>query len=67
VLGASETYLGPILAQASQPRFHEWESEWLTRVPACSDCDVKGACMGVPRHYLALHGDEEFTPIRRPS
>jgi molybdenum cofactor biosynthesis enzyme MoaA len=67
VLGASETYLGPILAQASQPRFHEWESEWLTRVPACSDCDVKGACMGVPRHYLALHGDEEFTAIRRPA
>ncbi len=65
VLGGDETYLGPILAQAERPRLHAWESEWLTRVEACNTCDVKTACMGVPRHYLALHGEGEFSSIRR--
>jgi MoaA/NifB/PqqE/SkfB family radical SAM enzyme len=64
VLGADERYLGPILAQAERPRLHAWESGWLTRVDACKTCDAKDACMGVPRHYLALHGDGEFAPIR---
>lgn len=64
VLGADERYLGPILAQAERPRLHAWESEWMTRVEACRSCDVRNACMGVPRHYLALHGDAEFSPIR---
>ncbi|MEI8254360.1 MAG: radical SAM protein [Deltaproteobacteria bacterium] len=65
VLGGDERYLGPILAQAERPRLHAWESEWLTRVEACATCDVKEACIGVPRHYLALHGDAEFGSIRR--
>jgi molybdenum cofactor biosynthesis enzyme MoaA len=65
VLGADESYLGPILAQAQRPRFHAWESSWLTRVDACARCDVREACMGVPRYYVALHGDAEFVPIRR--
>jgi MoaA/NifB/PqqE/SkfB family radical SAM enzyme len=64
VLGADERYLGPILAQSERPRLHAWESGWLTRVDACKSCDVKDACMGVPRHYLKLHGDSEFSPIR---
>jgi molybdenum cofactor biosynthesis enzyme MoaA len=67
VLGAEERYLGPILAQAERPRIHAWESEWITRVDACKTCDVKEACMGVPRHYLALHGDAEFKAIRLAS
>ena len=53
-----------ILDQKVRPRFHAWESDWLTRVEACKSCDASAACMGVPRHYLALHGDAEFTPIR---
>ncbi len=65
VLGADESYLGPILDQGAAPRYHAWESEWLTRVPACSGCDAREKCMGVPRHYLALHGDAEFAPIKR--
>ncbi|MEO7329388.1 MAG: radical SAM protein [Minicystis sp.] len=64
VLGHDESYLGPILDQKVRPRFHAWESDWLTRVEACSSCDASAACMGVPRHYLALHGDGEFLPIR---
>lgn len=64
VIGADEQYLGPIIAQAMRPRSHHWESEWMTRVQACDRCDAKPACMGVPRHYLALHGDSEFSPIR---
>jgi molybdenum cofactor biosynthesis enzyme MoaA len=67
VLGADERYLGPILAQADRPRLHAWETEWLTRVEACKGCDVREACMGVPRHYLALHGDAEFSSIRLAS
>ncbi len=66
VLGADERYLGPILAQAERPRLHAWESPWMTRVPACERCDASFACMGVPRHYLALHGDAEFHPIALP-
>ena len=64
VLGADERYLGPILAQAERPRIHAWESEWMTRVEACQSCDARAACLGVPRHYLALHGDAEFKPLR---
>ncbi|APR79811.1 Molybdenum cofactor biosynthesis protein MoaA [Minicystis rosea] len=64
VLGADERYLGPILAQTERPRLHAWESEWMTRVDACHACDARTACMGVPRHYLALHGDAEFAAIR---
>ena len=65
VLGADSSYLGPVLAQAERPRFHHWESEWLTHVPACERCDLKSMCMGVPRYYLALHGDAEFQPLKR--
>jgi molybdenum cofactor biosynthesis enzyme MoaA len=65
VLGHDEAYLGPILDQKVRPRFHAWESDWLTRVEACERCDAAAACMGVPRHYLALHGDAEFAPIKR--
>ncbi len=61
VLGADPTYLGPLLAQ--QPRFHQWEQDWLTRVPACATCDAAKVCMGVPKHYVALHGDAEFSPL----
>jgi MoaA/NifB/PqqE/SkfB family radical SAM enzyme len=67
VLGADERYLGPILAQAERPRLHAWETEWMTRVEACKRCDAREACMGVPRHYLALHGDAEFSAIRLPA
>lgn len=67
VLGGDESYLGPILAQTERPRAHAWETDWLTRVDACTRCDAAQACMGVPRHYLALHGDVEFAPIVRPS
>ena len=67
VLGADERYLGPILAQTERPRLHAWETEWLTRVEACKTCDARGACMGVPRHYLALHGDAEFNAIHLPA
>jgi MoaA/NifB/PqqE/SkfB family radical SAM enzyme len=64
VLGADERYLGPVLAQAERPRLHAWETPWMTRVDACTKCDAREACMGVPRHYLALHGDAEFLPIQ---
>ncbi|MBI2392108.1 MAG: radical SAM protein [Deltaproteobacteria bacterium] len=63
VLGADESYLGPIRAQVERPRLHAWETEWMTRVPACSDCSLSRACMGVPRHYLALHGADEFRAL----
>lgn len=68
VLGADESYLGPIRAQVDRPRMHAWENEWMTRVPACSECALSHACMGVPRHYLALHGADEFRafPLERP-
>lgn len=65
VLGADPHYLGPLLAQSERPRFHAWESPWLTRVAACERCDVRDACMGVPRTYVTLHGEAEFSPIRR--
>ena len=65
VLGGNEAYLGPILAQSTRPRLHAWESDWMMRVDACQSCDAKDACMGVPRYYVALHGDSEFKPIRR--
>jgi molybdenum cofactor biosynthesis enzyme MoaA len=65
VLGADEAYLGRIAAQSERPRFHAWESDWLTRVEACKSCDLAGACMGIPRPYLALHGDSEFVALRR--
>lgn len=65
VLGADEAYLGRIVAQAERPRFHAWESDWLTHVDKCDSCDVRPACMGIPKPYLALFGDAEFVPIRR--
>jgi molybdenum cofactor biosynthesis enzyme MoaA len=64
VMNANERYLGPIISQNVRPRFHKWESEWLTRVEACKTCDAAPHCMGVPRHYLELHGDSEFKPIK---
>ncbi len=63
VLGADEKYLGPILDQAVRPRLHAWESEWLTRVEACKSCDLASACAGIPKYYLALHGDGEFASV----
>jgi molybdenum cofactor biosynthesis enzyme MoaA len=65
VLGADEAYLGQIVAQAERPRFHAWESDWLTHVEACRSCDLQHACMGIPKPYVALFGDSEFVPIRR--
>lgn len=64
VLGLDSEYLGPILSQRVKPRFHRWESEWMTRVEACQSCDVADACMGIPKVYVALHGTEEFQAIR---
>ncbi|AKF03235.1 radical SAM protein [Sandaracinus amylolyticus] len=63
VLGADASYLGTITAQRTLPRYHAWESDWLTRVAACEPCAMRDACMGVPKHYLALHGDAEFRPF----
>lgn len=65
VLGADETYLGAIAAQRSAPRYHRWESSWLTHVAACEGCGLRHACMGIPKHYLELHGDSEFRPFAR--
>ena len=65
VLGADEQYLGPILKQAEVPRIHAWERGWFTRVEACKSCEVNDACIGVPKHYVALHGESEFQPLRR--
>jgi molybdenum cofactor biosynthesis enzyme MoaA len=64
VLGADEAYLGRIAAQAERPRFHAWESDWLGRASACRECDLAGACMGIPKPYLALFGESEFVPFR---
>ncbi len=64
VHGGDTSYLGPLLAQ---PRLHQWEEEWLTRVPACATCDAKSVCMGVPKHYVTLHGDAEFAAIKLPA
>lgn len=64
VHGGDASYLGPLIAQ---PRLHRWEEEWMTRVPACEGCDAKAACLGVPRHYVALHGDAEFSAIKLPA
>jgi molybdenum cofactor biosynthesis enzyme MoaA len=64
VLGADASYLGPIAAQAASPRLHRWEAGWMTRVAACSACDLAHACLGVPKHYVALYGEDEFRPIR---
>lgn len=64
VLGADADYLGPILSQHAKPRFHRWESGWVMRVSACRTCEITEACMGVPKAYVALHGEDEFRPIR---
>jgi MoaA/NifB/PqqE/SkfB family radical SAM enzyme len=66
VLGPDSEYLGEILSQRTRPRFHRWESGWLTRVAACASCEAADLCMGVPSAYVALHGDGEFKPLRRP-
>ena len=66
ILAADERYLGPILAQREHPRLHAWELDWMTRVDACATCDVRHACAGVPRYYLELYGDEEFSSIHLP-
>jgi len=65
VLGADSEYLGPILSQRVKPRFHRWESEWMTRVDACRACDIADSCMGIPRVYVELYGDDEFRAIHR--
>lgn len=64
VLGADSAYLGPILSQRAKPRFHRWESAWMTRVTACQTCEISDSCMGIPKGYIALHGDGEFRAIR---
>lgn len=66
VLDADSKYLGPILSQAKRPRFHRWESGWVTRVAACAACDLADSCMGIPKPYLAVHGDGEFRPVKLP-
>jgi catechol 2,3-dioxygenase-like lactoylglutathione lyase family enzyme len=63
VLGADERDLGPIRPQAGAPRAHAAERDWFTRVAACGACGLAEACLGVPRAYLALHGDEEFHAV----
>ncbi len=65
VLGGDEDYLGRITTQAERPRFHAWESDWLTHIDVCRSCDVQDSCMGIPKPYLALFGASEFVPIRR--
>lgn len=65
VLGADEHYLGDITTQAERPRFHAWESDWLTHIDVCRSCDLLDSCMGIPKPYLALFGASEFVPIRR--
>lgn len=65
VLGADEAYLGKIAAQSERPRFHAWESGWLTHVEKCESCDLRPACMGVPKPYLALFGDGELVPFKK--
>lgn len=64
VLGADTSYLGPILSQRTKPRFHRWESGWVMRVDACRTCEITDACMGVPKAYVQLHGEDEFRPVR---
>jgi MoaA/NifB/PqqE/SkfB family radical SAM enzyme len=64
VLGVDSAYLGPILSQRIKPRFHRWESGWMTRVAACKCCEIADACMGIPKGYVELFGDEEFRSIR---
>lgn len=64
ILGADSHYLGPIVSQRSRPRLHRYESDWMTRVEACRTCEIADACIGIPKVYLALHGDEEFHPIK---
>ncbi len=63
VVGLDQSALGQIASQRIKPRFHRWESEWVARVEACNDCDVAEFCMGIPKAYLALHGDEEFHSV----
>jgi hypothetical protein len=63
VLGADSRYLGPILEQAQHPRIHDWEREWMTHTARCDQCALRPACLGLPKHYLALHGDEELVPF----
>ena len=65
VLDADRAYLGAIAAQRDAPRFHRWESSWLVHVDACGSCALRDACMGIPKHYLELHGDAEFRPFAR--
>lgn len=63
VLDADERYLGPIRPQATRPRAHAEERAGFTRVPACGACAVAAACLGVPRSYVELYGDEEFHAV----
>lgn len=64
VLGADSDYLGPILSQHVKPRLHRWETGWMTRVAECQRCEIADACMGIPKGYIELHGDEEFRAVR---
>ena len=36
----------------------------MTRVAACERCEIADACMGIPRGYVELFGDEEFRSVR---
>ena len=64
LLGADEAYLGRIASQSERPRFHAWESDWLTHVEKCRSCALRSACMGIPKPYLALFGDAEIVPFQ---
>lgn len=35
-------------------------------VKACGRCAVKGKCAGVRRDYVAVHGEKELRPVRKP-
>ena len=63
-LSAGADYVGVVLPQRVKPRSHRWESEWMMRVEACRSCDIADACMGVPRGYVELYGEDEFRPVR---
>lgn len=64
VLSADPGYLGPILSQRDKPRMHKWETSWMTRVAECARCEIADACMGIPKGYIALHGDAEFHAVK---
>ena len=66
ILDGHERYLGPLRKLDELERFHQWEQDWFTRVPACESCGLADYCGGVSKEYLALHGDDEFHAVDAP-